>query len=172
MVEKRILGADVKALVHHVQLNESGWIDRAIGRAIKFMLWLNDKPLSQDYLVENQADVGLNHLTKLNISGAVILLCNSGEVLEIPPQKYKLSEVERKSIGEAVIRAEETERFVKTKVLTAASKLDGTITLERGEELWERFHRQFIVPFIQETGARSYELITGSAPENRLRPRK
>ncbi len=48
----RDLGPDVKALIHHIQLNESGWIDRATSRAIKFLLWLHSDPMSLGDIIE------------------------------------------------------------------------------------------------------------------------
>ena len=167
MTQKRKLGTDITALIHHVQLNESGWFDRAIGRAIKFMLWLNDEPLSLDYLIANQAEVGLNHITKINIVGALDSLCQSGDLIEVQKDIYKLSEIEKRNVGGAVNQAEKTEIAVRNKILHAAHRKCGVDIEEDGNDLWERFHRLFTVPFIQETGARSYELITGTSPENK-----
>lgn len=164
MAAKRNLGPDVTALIHHIQLNESGWFNRAIGRAIKFLCWLSDSPLSLNELVLRQSEVGLDQLTAVNVAPIVQALCQSGELFETSDGKYKLSEEEKAKVEQAVNQAQVTENVVRSKVLAAAEK-EGVDIESNGGELWNEFHRLFIVPFIKEFGARAYELVTGTGVE-------
>ena len=97
----------------------------------------------------------------MNVKEVADKLCENGELIQTSNETYKLSEVERKSLDETVREAENTEIAVRNKILSAASEGGRIDIAEKGDELWQRFHELFVVPFIKDSGARSYELVTG-----------
>lgn len=159
----RALGDDVIALVHHVELNETGWIDAASTKAVRFLFWLINEPCDESTLVSRQSEVGLSHLTLARVQTAISDLHDAQKIIPTSDGKFKLSEAEFASIDASVVQAEETENEVRKKVLAAAHRAVPALDAANDTELWKRFHREFIVPFIKEFGARSYELITGKA---------
>lgn len=165
MAVKRDLGPDISALIHHIQLNESGWFDRAIGRAVKFLIWMYDRPFTSEEIILLQNEVGLTHLNNLNLEHILKRLVDSNELLETAPEIYKLPEAEKNTLDAAVSSAEITEQAVRERLLAIAAKIDKIEVEKVDGSLWERFHSLFIEPFIKEAGARAYELIVANGGE-------
>jgi hypothetical protein len=161
MNDKRIFGKDVIALVQHIELNESGWIDAAQVRAVKFLFWIVSAPATIEQLYVQRTDVSLDSLTKEHISSAVRTLEECGEVVSFPDGVFKLTEAATAVVDAAVSQAGGIEADVKKKVLEVATFSGVRSDGKQGDKLWEQFHGEFVVPFIQEFGARAYELITG-----------
>jgi hypothetical protein len=160
----RKLGQDVFALIHHVQLNETGWLEHSVCRAVKFLMWLIDAPTTVEEIVTSQSQAGLAFLSRQNVDEALTTLTSHNEVLVNGTNTYKLSENERAKIAEEIEVAEATEAAVRTKVITAAIGANDSLRGVDQDVLWEAFHKEFVVPFIQDFGARAYELITGNSP--------
>lgn len=161
MTAHRNLGPDIIALIHHVQLNETGWVDLALCRAIKFLLWMLDAPVTVDKIVASQSQIGLSHLSRQNVPAHLVKLCSEGGLVETSSGQYKLSEAERITVGKTVSDAEATETFVRKKVGGAAKSVDSRDPPPSDDDLWADFHAKFVVPFIHDFGARAYELLAG-----------
>ncbi|MFH1806116.1 MAG: hypothetical protein ABID63_14650 [Pseudomonadota bacterium] len=157
----RELGNDVKALIHHIQLNESGWVDRATTKAIKCLLWLNGAPMNVQEIVDDQLQVGLSTLTLETLDKYTSQLIDDGELLFSEGVGFQLPEAEKSHFDVVIEKARVVESSVKHKVVSAAYEAKIETFGEEEERLWRNFHEVFIAPFIKETGAKSYELITG-----------
>ncbi len=161
MAEERVLGKDIIALVQHVELNESGWIDTAVTKAVKFLFWLISAPATVEQIFHQRSAVGLDGISQGHIRDAINTLVQLDSVISLPGDFFKLSEAETASVDSAVGQAGVIETGVKTRVLEAAVNAGANCDGERGGQLWERFHSEFVAPFISEFGARAYELIAG-----------
>lgn len=162
-MENRVLGKDVVALIQHVELNESGWIDSAVVKAVKFLFWMISDPTTIDQVFHQRSNVGLDALSRENIREAIAKLIEQDVVAELPGGFLKLSEAETVLVDKAVADAGAIETDVKKRVLDSAGIHGDLAEKDQGAALWEQFHREFIAPFIREFGARAYELITGIA---------
>ena len=157
----RKLGQDIVALVQHVELNESGWIDAAAVKAVKFLFWLLSSPATRDQIFDERADAGLAAMSRAQVDQAIDVLVQNGGVVELPDGTHKLSDNEAAAVQNAVASAGQIEAAVKVRVLAAATNAGADCGGEQGNQLWGRFHSEFVAPFIREFGARAYELITG-----------
>ena len=91
----RHLSPEIVSLIHHVELNESGWWKKAIGQVIKGILWQSQTPLSQDEL-----KAGLKREVGIQLSDDVLLrqveiLTSQSAVTRMPNLSYKLTESSR-----------------------------------------------------------------------------
>lgn len=159
--ELRIVGGDIVALVQHVELNENGWVDSATAKGVRFLYWLLDTPADCDEIYAERATIGLTTLTQAQVSQAISHLISDGSLIP-SGTKFKLSEEARVKVSGIVSAAEATEQNVIEKVITSARGATNSSDID-SSQLWSRFRTEFIIPFIQEFGARAYELITGQA---------
>ncbi len=65
------LSPDIIALIHQSELNRAGWFDARKKNAISTLFWLENKPLSENDVMKQQAAVGL---TGLNLPGTTNVL--------------------------------------------------------------------------------------------------
>ena len=161
MTDLRFVGGDIVALVQHVELNESGWVESATAKAVRFLFWLIDEPADSKDLFEQRGQIGLSSLTQAQVVAALTRLTEDGTILPTGA-KFKLSEAARLKVGAAVSNAEAVEKGVIEKVIASARLATNTPELE-ASQLWSLFRAEFIIPFIREFGARAYELITGQS---------
>ncbi len=161
MTELRVVGGDIVALVQHVELNESGWVANATAKGVRFLIWILGEPVNNQEIYDQRDQIGLNSLTHSQITAALEKLIEDGSLLQIG-EKYKLSEEARDRVSTAVSNAEKVEQNVVKKVIDSAREAANNPDLE-GSRLWSQFRTEFVIPFIREFGARSYELITGQS---------
>lgn len=157
----RILGGDIVALVQHVELNESGWVENATAKGVKFLFWLLDEPADSHDIYALRNEIALNALTLDQVSAAIEKLIEDCSLIAVGT-KFKLSEAERAKVSDIVSTAETIEKNVVDKVIKSAKSATGNLDID-GAQLWSLFRSEFIIPFIREFGARAYELITGQA---------
>ncbi|MEX1181107.1 MAG: hypothetical protein WEB63_09905 [Cucumibacter sp.] len=161
----RKLDADIVALVHHIELNQTGWIDHALVRVVRFSVWMAGGEASSQEVLQQLHSIGLNHLSATAIDSALQVLVAQGDVLERNQDKFALSEACRKTTEAAVDDAENTEKWVRDKVWSAAQATGGVGESLDEDQLWNEFRSRFIIPFISGFGARAYELVSGSASD-------
>ncbi|RWO07656.1 MAG: hypothetical protein EOS07_17815 [Mesorhizobium sp.] len=165
MVDSPRIDSDIIALVQHVELNESGWIDVAVTKAVRFLFWLMSTPATEADIFDQRTKVGLSELSRERIRNAIESLVEIGSLISVGNNLFKLAEQEITAIDSSVQDAGEIESKVREKVLAAAHEAAPDLPTGGDGTLWERFHGEFIAPFIKEFGARAYELITGAKTE-------
>jgi hypothetical protein len=162
MDARRKVGPDIVALVHHIELNESGWVNTAIRKAVRFLIWMIGEPADLSMIMNERANLGLGKLTYEQAEIAIHELLASNSILPVGNDRFKLTEVETQSLETSITAAENVEDDVRTKVLKAAQAAGVDASADSERKIWEGFHEEFIVPFIREFGARAYELMTGA----------
>ncbi|MGV1825003.1 hypothetical protein [Agrobacterium vitis] len=162
MNSRRKVGPDIVALVHHIELNESGWVNTAIRKAIRFLVWMIGEPADITMIMNERGNLGLDKLTREQAETAINELLASNSVLPVGNDRFKLSESEMQSLEASITTAEDVENNVRTKVLKAAQAAGVAAGEDWERRIWDGFHEEFIVPFIREFGARAYELMTGA----------
>lgn len=162
MNRHRDVSPDIVALVHHIELNESGWVSTAIRKAVRFLIWMIGEPADISMILAERASLGLDKLTKEQTEAAINELLASDAILQVGNDKFKLAEAERQSLEESISTAGNVEEHVRKKVLKAAQTAGVSIGDDWEMKIWAGFHEEFVVPFIREFGARAYELMTGA----------
>jgi hypothetical protein len=150
------------SLVHHIELNRSGWWDLGIRRLILAAFWLSPEPagLSPERIasaLQDNFSVGLD--PKL-IAAQLRVLHDQKTVLCLPAGGYKVSE-EATATYEADLQEADA---LQQRVLARFKNL----LSERCPELdpdsvWQQFLDVFLVPLVKNLGANTYHLITQSA---------
>lgn len=88
----RQLSPELVSLVHHVELNESGWWKKAVGQVVKGVLWKAQSPLTVAELHEAlRKELGLR-LADDVLSRQLDSLSSQGAVVRMPGPNYKLTE--------------------------------------------------------------------------------
>lgn len=162
MNSRRKVGPDIVALVHHIELNESGWVNTAIRKAVRFLIWMIGEPADITMIMNERGNLGLDKLTREQAETAINELLASNSVLPVGNDRFKLSEGEAQSLEASITAAENVENNVRRKVLKAAQSAGVAMGEDWERRIWDGFHAEFIVPFIREFGARAYELMTGA----------
>ncbi|MBY3158287.1 hypothetical protein HFO56_38980 [Rhizobium laguerreae] len=162
MNARRDVGPDIIALVHHIELNESGWVNTAIRKAVRFLIWMIGEPADISMILNERENLGLNKLTREQTEIAISELLATNAILPVGNDKFKLAEVEIQGLENSISAAENVEEHVRKKVLNAAGAAGVPMGNDWERKIWDGFHEEFIVPFIREFGARAYELMTGA----------
>jgi hypothetical protein len=154
--EKKSLPSEVVSLIHHIELNKTGWREKALQKLIIGILWLSKEPLTINQICDNMFS---NYLIKLDLpqlQSYVDILSKDGAVIEIHGN-YKLTESyleQLKKDKEQVNRIE-----IETKNLFI-DLLKNVCPSLPADETWLDFNNTLLIPSIHEMGARSYELIS------------
>ena len=156
------LPKELRSLIHQTELNNADWRTKCLQQCILVSIWLSDGARSLQKIQD-----GINQTFAINpdrfaIESQLKSLCESGELVRVPEDRYKVSEQKAREIEEQVQAAEENETRAKAKFLAAlgAQGLD----LEP-DKTWASFNEQFLVPLVHELGATTYDLICGPCPE-------
>jgi hypothetical protein len=89
---KTALPPEVISLVHNVELNKSGWWDRALDRLLLATVWLcGEPPNLQELLSSFTKNFGVPSDTE-RILRHIESLCGAGTLVELPGGQYKLPE--------------------------------------------------------------------------------
>ena len=161
------------SLVHHVQLNQSGWWNAAIERLILATLWTSNGLLHATALPNE-----IRRLFEVNVSGgalqgAVQRLKNRDELISSPDGSLKITEArmvtlqdERRgaerlvaSVRSIFCDALKQEGLVATDDTASPDSL-GVVTVDPNKA-WDDFENLWLLPTVCTAGARTYELING-----------
>ena len=161
-MQKSELSSDVIGIIQHVELNRSGWWERAVQRLVLAAVWLATEPLSEA-AIENkiQSDFSLT-LTRQKIHAALVALEKQGLLVILPGTRFRIPDKERaifsKEIAEAeAVFSDARQVFIQLSEALCA-KLDSSLT-------WQTFESDFLRPLIADTGANAYNLIAGQKLE-------
>lgn len=91
-MSKRQLSPEIVSLVHHVELNESGWWKKAVGQVVKGVLWKAKTPLTISELnMALHTELGLR-LPEDILNRQLDSLFSLGAVVRLPGPNFKLTE--------------------------------------------------------------------------------
>lgn len=151
----RHLSPEIVSLIHHVELNESGWWKKAIGQVVKGVLWKAETPKCiaelQSALMQ---DVGVN-LSVDALEKLLSTLITQGAVTELPGKNVKLSEHARQELTKAQQKAKSEQDECTATFL--ASCVTHCPTLD-ALNIWEHFQRT-LLHAIQVAGANLFHLL-------------
>jgi hypothetical protein len=159
---RRTLSPELVSLVHHIELNRSGWWDLGVRRLILAAFWLSSEPegFSPERIAKILQENFSVALDPKLIAAQLRVLHDQKTVLHLPTGFYKMSE-EATATYEAELQEADA---LQQRVLARFKEL----LSERCPELdpdsvWQQFLDVFLVPLVKNLGANTYRLITQSA---------
>lgn len=160
--------AQLRSLVHHVRLNQTGWWEEAVCQIIVAALYElggqggpNEiaEVLRASFGIELGGDALLARLADLEAAGKVVERADSRLLL-------RQAEIDR--FEERLDQLRQTEHGCRLHFARVYEQVAGE---PAGEEEWERFAGQLLIPVVKHYGAEMYDLITGAGlPGNQPLP--
>lgn len=142
------------SLVHHVQLNESGWWKKAVGQIIKGVLWTNHAALSVVEVKEQMFGMLQIRVTEDVLESQLNLLLTQGSVL-FEGGKYRLTEAARRDLTTSNKAAKAEQGECKQSFIASCVELCPGLD---PEQAWTEFS-QALIRSIRISGANLYHLI-------------
>jgi hypothetical protein len=154
----RFLPEVVTALVHHVELNRSGWWEKSIQRLVLASVWLADHPPRADEIQKTLIQEFHLSLSPAKLGSALTFLVKQNLLIELQDGSFRIPDSERVVFERDIERAEkvasEARDFFYSLVRELCNNLDA-------HEVWNVFESEFLAPLIKEVGANAYHLIAG-----------
>jgi hypothetical protein len=151
-----VLSREVVSLVHYVELNRSGWWNRALDQLVLVALWILS-PTTPEGVI-SFLDEGLDHRINRNRVEAVIEReLDGGSVLMLTDGRIKVAEEVCREYEAAAQQNDVELRTLQERFQECADALD--IVAPTGE-MWRVFETEFVGPLVQVAGARLYEIIS------------
>lgn len=162
----RQLPREIRSLVHHVELHRSGWWNTAMDRLVLATVW-RSAPTTIDEVARQLVPALDGRLSRERIEASVARAESAGEIVETSDGRLKVAEELAVSLAtefDSVVASEAAvqERLVR---LAAGAGIDAD-----PEVLWQDFERLFVLPLVQEGGARMYEVLTTNSDPARTIP--
>jgi hypothetical protein len=151
------LPSEVIALVHHVELNQAGWWDKAVEQLVTAVIWLANRPLSIDALVDDLNRQLAVSLTIQTLEPRVTTLCSSGVLICQSDSTFKISEHSLRLFEQKLTESEVREGHAKGRFLELIKEACPSLP---PEITWNDFNILLLDPMIKEIGARTYELLS------------
>lgn len=155
-----LLPEEVVALVHHIELNRSGWWDKVVQRLTLAAVWLSDHPPITQEIKKTLLEEFRLSLSHEKLSAALSALEQQNLLVALGDDKYRIPDTQRAVFEQEVEAAEKVgadacEFFYELAKLHCPS-LDAP-------NVWAAFQSEFLTPLIKEIGANAYHLITGES---------
>ncbi len=155
----KALPPELVSLIHHVELNQHGWWDKALQRLVLATLWSSGQNLTPQQIAtainsDFCARVGADKLRS-----PIELLTAAGTLIALPTGELKISERALRSFKEQL---EETTAIESSVSVQFTGILKRCCPSLNPEETWQAFHDQLLLPMLREMGARTYDLISGA----------
>lgn len=157
----KILSSEIISLVHHVKLNESGWLEKAVQNIIISVFGINDNtPQNEIGLLMNlQNELG-DDFDKVRVSRQFEILKNKQIIIALPFDKslFILSDEVYKDFKDSFEGQKEIEHRASKRFFELCEQICPDYT---PKSLWKELNEQLIIPLIREIGAKTYELLSG-----------
>jgi len=149
------LSPEIVSLIHHVELNQSGWWKKAVGQVIKAGLWTRNSALTVSELqIELKRDLGVR-IPEQTIVSQLQGLAGQGAVISLPDGRVKLSEQTRNELTIAHNLADQEKKVCEAIFFGACEKYCPDIP---ANDVFEEFTRS-LQRSVQIAGANLFHLI-------------
>lgn len=149
------LSPELVSLVHHVELNESGWWKKAVAQVIKGVLWKLNRPVSTVELRSAiTEEIGFEITSDLLDRQLETLLSNK-EVQKLPGEKYKLTEQATSILSASRETAVHEQESCKRSFIEQCHSHCPSLN---AEEVWVEFVKD-LISTIQVVGANTFHLL-------------
>ena len=160
------LPKEVAALVHHIELNRSGWWEKVIQRLALAAVWWSDHPPRIDEIRHTLSREFKLSLTVDKVRGVLSALEKQNLLVELPDAQYRIPDAQRLVFEQDIEAAERVESDAREFFYELAK---GKLASIDPPSLWGAFQADLLTPLVKEAGATAYRLIAGeslSADEN------
>lgn len=144
------------ALVHHVELSQAGWRDRALELAATCVLHEKGGTCAREELSALLADRLPGTLGRAEVERLLARLEREGTIMSVRSDRLKLSESTSTTLSQLLEDHDQLEARVRDKFSVVVGALPSSARIE-----WTTFERSFLTPLILELGARTYEFLSG-----------
>ena len=154
----KLLPTELAAIVHHVELNRSGWWDKAMHRLILASVWLDD---NNPTIVDVQTILKKEFRLSINIEkikSVLVTLEAQNFLVRLPEDRFRIPDEKRSFFEGEIESAENSGRDAKAYFCDLARDLCKDLS---PDDVWSKFETFFLAPLIRETGANAYKLIVG-----------
>lgn len=154
------LPPELVSLVHHVELNKSGWWNQAIQRLILTIVWTEG---SSRHLGEINESLRTQYRVNLDLKrtkSQVDALCKTGVLIPMQDGRYKISE---SAVVKLEKEIEEGDVLKRTVEVTFTSLIEQHCPSLNSVEVWQQFNEQFLQPLVKDIGANTYQLVAGKS---------
>ncbi len=152
------LSPEIVSLIHHLELNKSGWWDLATEKLILVVLWQANRTLTEAELLASLRDSYSLQLIPLTLKNRLHALQSRREVISQADGTFKLAEAARKSLEIQVIEAKELAARLR---VHAASLIPSDVSNALREGTWDYLYDHVLAPWIRSAGAYAYRLLAG-----------
>lgn len=151
----RHLSPEIVSLIHHVELNESGWWRKAVGQVVKGVLWKADSArTSAELHLALKRELGIPFTDDV-LQRQLEMLVGQGAVTRMPGLNYKLTERAREELTSAHRRATDEQEQCRNEFIASCaqhcSELDAV-------KVWDEFTRH-LADAVQLIGANLFHLL-------------
>lgn len=153
-----LLPKEVAALVHHIELNRSGWWDKVAQRLALAAVWWSDHPPSADEIKKTLSQEFKLALTEDKLRAALSALEKQDLVVALQEGKYRIPDAQRLVFEQDIEAAEKVEVDAREFFCKHARELCAGLD---ANSVWSAFQSGLLTPLIKEVGANAYHLITG-----------
>lgn len=151
----RHLSPEIVSLIHHVELNESGWWKKAIGQVIKGVLWKAQTPLTQAEVKGGlKREVGIQLADDVLLKQIEILL-SQNSVTRMPNHSYKLTEEARQTLTLAHEKASSEQDICHSTFLSSCKNNCPDLA---SDKVWTEF-KKALIRAVRIAGANLFHLI-------------
>jgi len=163
MTEQVKLTKELVSLVHYVELNESGWVQKTLLKIILAVLRAHKgRSITKQELRDEVTNATTHDFGTAAIERAISRLLTEKKLLENPPKHYQLRQEVIREIDDAMAATSKDEA-------AARSRFEGLIKEVApdvdAEVLWGRFENDYLYPLISRSGANTLNLISGGTTE-------
>lgn len=154
----KLLPVELAAIVHHVELNRTGWWDKTIHRLVLASVWLADKPptiVEIQAILKSEFRLTLNEQKLYTVTQA---LESQSSLVRLEDSSFRIPEDRRiefeKEIEEAERATANAQQFFSLLIEELCPEINSN-------DAWLAFDSKLLTPLIKEAGANAYRLIAG-----------
>lgn len=154
-MSKKNLSPELVSLIHHVELNQSGWWRKAVSQVVKGVLWKAQATMTQAELgAALKRELGMQ-LPEDMLAKQLELLTSLGAVSRLPGPNFKLTEKTRQELAASNDEAIKEHQACRATFLDACSRHCPNLD---ASTVWDKFRRA-LTRAISVTGANLFHLL-------------
>lgn len=159
MTQRIKLSKELISLVHFVELNESGWVRKTLAKVILSILRSSPIALNAQEIGERLKDASAHDFGTNEVSVAIRTLKSDQKIVERSKGVFQVREAEIREIDLAIAATLEEDQVT---FLRFCEVINRNVSGLDGTEIWPKFLDLYLTPLIQDAGASTLDLISGS----------
>ena len=145
-------------LVEHVELNQSGWWDVALGNVLLAAVWVHGTPVHREQLGDIVASTFSLQIPADRITDGVARLLSEGKILVAANDHVFTANGIAEQMEARLQAARHNENEVRSTFVETIGECCVPYT---PESAWDLFNRQYLLPLIEMLGARTLQFMGG-----------